>query len=260
MQQWNGLLRKEWVTLKAPLIVIALFAVATMLFLPILITHFWWEGVEVFELALIMCTLWAVASTLAPVVTLFIMLEREMKRPDVWLHSNASIFKLVGSKVVFAVIIGIGGLLISPIALAVQYAIFRSSTLSFEALLFYGSVFIVVIFVASLSILCTGFFFWVLYRLMVPIIKGFVIIVLFILFGISSWAVESIRNSDIYTKLVKVGPIDLLKLKNPNLDIGNAYLEVTSTTFYTGEIVYNVLFTVFVFVIAAVLFEKKVRL
>ena len=52
MQQWNGLLRKEWVTMKGSLLVSALFAVATMLFLPMVITRFWGAELRLFEVAL----------------------------------------------------------------------------------------------------------------------------------------------------------------------------------------------------------------
>ena len=54
------------------------------------------------KFALVICFMWAGASVLAPVTALFTMLESEMKRPDVWLHSTASIFKLVGSKAFLA--------------------------------------------------------------------------------------------------------------------------------------------------------------
>lgn len=260
MQQWNGLLRKEWVTMKNLVLVSALVAVAAMSFLPVVIVRFLGTGVQVFEVALVFCFLWASASVLAPVIALFIMLERDMKRPDVWLHSNASIFKLIGSKVFFSMLIGIGGLLIPTIVLAIQYALFASSILTFDALLFYGSIYIVVLFVASISILCTGFLFWVLYRLMEPFIRGFSIPVTIILFFFSLFVIERIESWDLYNKVVKVGPIDLLQLKNPKLDVGNGYFELTGTTFYTGQIVFDVLFTAIMFIVATVLFEKKVRL
>lgn len=260
MQQLNGLVRKEWVAMKGPLLVSALFAVATMLLLPILITRFLGTGAQVFEMALIICFLWAVASVASPVVSFFIMLERDMKRPDVWLHSNASIAKLIGSKVVFALLVGVGGLLIATIVLALHYAFSATSILTFNALLFYGVIFLVVSFIASISILCIGFFFWVLYRLMEPSIKGFSIVVTIVLFFISLLVVERVRSSDLYDKVVKVGPVDLLGLKNPNLDVGNGYFEVTGTAFYTGQIIFDTFFIVVVFVVATVLFEKKVRL
>ena len=77
MQQWNGLLRKEWVTMKRPLLVSALFAVATMSFLPIICyVNFGETSVHVFEVALVICFMWAGASVLAPVIALFTMLEK----------------------------------------------------------------------------------------------------------------------------------------------------------------------------------------
>ncbi len=260
MQQWLGLLRKEWVSMKWTLLVSVLFAVAAMSFIPIIVTRFFGLDVHVFEVALIICFIWATASVLAPVIALFTMLEREMKRPDVWLHSNASIFKLIGSKVFFSMLIGIGGLLIPTIVLAVHYAFFAASILTIDELLFYGSIYIVVLFVASISIMFTGFFFWVLYRLMKPYIKVFSIPITIILYFFS-WAVfERMGRSDIYNSVAKVGPIDLLQLKNPKLDVGYSYIELTGTTFYMGEIVFDSLLTITMFMIAIVLFEKKVRL
>jgi hypothetical protein len=108
--------------------------------------------------------------------------------------------------------------------------------------------------------MCTGFFFWVLYRLMVPYIRGFSIPLTIILFFYSLWVFERISSFDMYNKMVKVGPIDLLQIKNPKLDVGNGIFEFTGTTFYTGEIVFDTLFTITIFIVATVLFEKKVRL
>ena len=101
MKQWNGLLKKEWVTMKWPLLVSAVLGIIVMSFVPHLIVNFFGIEVHVFEVALVICFIWAGASVLAPVTALFIMLEREMKRPDVWLHSTASIFKLVGVESAF---------------------------------------------------------------------------------------------------------------------------------------------------------------
>ncbi len=41
MKQWNGLLKKEWVTMKWPLLVSALLGIIVMSFVPHLITTFW---------------------------------------------------------------------------------------------------------------------------------------------------------------------------------------------------------------------------
>lgn len=260
MQQWNGLLRKEWVALKWPLLTSALFAVATMSLIPMIITRFWGSGVQVFEVALVICFLWAITSVASPVVSFFFMLERDMKRPDVWLHSNASIVKLIGSKVVFALLIGVSGLLIATIVLALHYAFLAPTILSFNSLLFYGVIFLMTSFVASISLLCIGFFFYVLYRLMEPSIKKFSIVVTIILFMVSLLLVQQMENSAFYNKIVMVGQVDFMHLKNPKLDVGNGYIGLTGTTFYTGEILFDTFFIAAVFIIATVLFDKKVRL
>ena len=260
MKQWNGLMKKEWVTMKWPLLGSAFLGIIILSFFPLMISKFLGVEVHVFEIALVICFIWAGASVLAPVSALFIMLEREMKRPDVWLHSTASIFKLVGSKVFFASLIGIAGLLIPTIVLAVQYALFNSTMAVFDDLFFFGSIFIVLIFAVSIIFMSIGFFFWVIDRLMKPYLKGFSIVVTIILFFISSRLYTLLALSEFYKKLTLIGPIDLMKIKNPKINVEFMYFEQTQTFFYTGEILLDAFFTVAMFIVAAVLFEKKVRL
>ena len=260
MKQWNGLLKKEWVTMKWPLFISALFGTFVMSFFPILITRIFGFEVHVFQIALIICFVWAIASALAPVTALFTMLEREMKRPDVWLHSTASIYKLVGAKALLASLIGAVVLLIPTIVLAVQYALFKSATITFNDLFFFGSIFIVLVFAVSIIFMSIGFFFWVIDRLMKPFLKGYSIVATIILFFISSRIYSQITLSEFYQKLVSIGPIDVMKLKNPSLNVEFIYIERMETLFYSGEILFNVFCTVALFIVASVLFEKKVRL
>lgn len=260
MMQWNGLLKKEWVTMKWPLLVGALFGILVMSFFPLLINRFLGVEVEVFEVALVMCFIWAGASVLAPVTALFTMLEREMKRPDVWLHSTASIYKLVGAKALMASLIGAVGLLIPTIVLAVQYALFKSATITFNDLFFFGSIFIVLIFAVSIIFMSIGFFFWVIDRLMKPFLKGSSIVATIILFFISSRIYSLFTLSEFYKKGLLIGPIDVMKIKNPLINVEFIYFEHMMTLFYSGEILFTIFCTVAMFIIAAVLFEKKVRL
>ncbi|MER2089572.1 MAG: hypothetical protein ABS920_07530 [Sporosarcina sp.] len=260
MKQWNGLLKKEWVTMKWPLLMSGLLGVMVMSFIPLLVSNFFGFEIHVFEVALVICFLWAGASVLAPVIALFTMLEREMKRPDIWLHSTASIYKLVGAKAFLSSLIGAVGLLIPTIVLAIQYALFKSATFSFNDLFFFGSIFIVLIFAVSIIFMSIGFFFWVIDRLSKPYLKGFSIVVTIILFFISSRFYGQLVFSELYEKLILIGPINLMKIKNPKINVEFIYFEHTETLFYTGEIIFNTFFTVAMFIVAAVLFEKKVRL
>ena len=260
MKRWNGLLKKEWVTIKWPLLASSLLGIIVMSFFPLLISRFFGFEVHVFEIALVICFIWAGASVLAPVIALFTMLEREMKRPDVWLHSTASIFELIGSKAFSASLIGAVGLLIPTIVLAVQYALFNSTMATFNDLLFFGSIFIVMIFAVSITFMSIGFFFWVIDRLMKPYLKGFSIVATIIIFLVASRLYGLFVLSELYEKLILMGPIDLMKIKNPKINVEFIYFDHTETFFYTGEIIFDIFFTVIMFIIAAVLFEKKVRL
>ena len=260
MKQWNGLVKKEWITMKWALLVSALFGTLVMSFFPLLITRFLGLEVHIFEVALVICFLWAIASALAPVTALLTMLERDMKRPDVWLHSTASIYKLVGAKALLASFIGAVGLLIPTVVLAIQYALFKSATITFNDLFFFGSIFIVLVFVVSIVFMSVGFFFWVIDRLMKPFLKGYSIVATIILFFVSTRIYSLITLSEFYQKLVSIGPIDVMKLKNPLLNVEFIYIEHMGTLFYSGEILFNAFCTVALFIVAAVLFEKKVRL
>ncbi|WP_186672742.1 hypothetical protein [Sporosarcina sp. BP05] len=260
MKQWNGLLKKEWVTMKWPLLVSAVLGIIVMSFVPHLLVNFIGIKAHVFEVALVICFIWAGASVLAPVTALFIMLEREMKRPDVWFHSTASIFKLVGVKALFATLIGAVALLIPTTVLAIQHVLFSSTMATFDDLLFFGSIFIVIIFAVSISFMSIGFFFWVIDRLMKPYIKGFSIVATIIIFLVASRQYALFALSELYEKLFLIGPIDLMKVKNPKINVDFIYFDHTETFFYTGEILFDAFFTAAIFIIAAVLFEKKVRL
>lgn len=260
MKQWNGLVRKEWVMMKWPLLVSALLATVVMLFFPLLITRLIDADMHVFDVALVICFLWAGASVLAPIVALLTMLGREMRQPDVWLHSNASIFKLVGTKVFLAAMIGAVGLLIPTLALAIHYTFSKSVIFSFNELFFFGTIFIVMLFAISLVLMSLGFFFWVIDRLLKPYIKGFSTVVTFVLFVLLSRGYGEFIVSDFYKQFVRIGPIDLMAIKNPMITMDFIYFQHTKTVFYTGEILFETIATVILFIVAAFLFEKKVRL
>ncbi len=105
-----------------------------------------------------------------------------------------------------------------------------------------------------------GFFFWVIDRLVKPYLKGFSIVATIILFSVASRLYGLFVLSDLYEKLILIGPIDLMKIKNPKINVDFIYFEHTEPFFYTGEILFDLFFTVVMFILAAVLFEKKVRL
>ena len=261
MKQWNGMVRKEWVTMKWPLIVSALVAITVMAVFPFLITGFLATEVHVFEFALVICFLWAGASVFAPVTALFTMLGSEMKRPDIWLHSNASIFKLIGSKAFMALMIGVGGLLIPTTVLAVHYALSKSTMFSFDELLFFGTIFIVICFAASIVFMSVGFFFWVINRLQKPYVKGFSIVITIILFLDFGKGIRSVCSFRALSETSHGGAYRFTGFNKSSDCDGFCFLRAIRRRCFTRVRFFLALFsTVALFVVAAVLFEKKVRL
>lgn len=260
MKEWNGLLRKEWIIMKWLLIVSALVAIVVMTVIPVAIASYFPGEMDVFEVTLVVCLLWAGASIGAPLIAFIIMFQRDMKSPEIWLHSTASIFKLVGSKAFCAVLIGAASLLIPTAILAVHYALVKTSLYSFDELLFFGSMYIVMIFRFSIFIMSVGFLFLVIDRLIKPYLKSFSILVTFLLFFLSSKLYGQVESSELYRKMTSFGPIDLSHFEKLSRQTENGYLAINSPVIYSGDIVVNTLLTVFFFIGAAVLFERKVRL
>ncbi|MFS0575663.1 hypothetical protein AB1K83_08515 [Sporosarcina sp. 179-K 3D1 HS] len=259
MKQWNGLVRKEWASMKWALLAMGIIGIVVLSIFPFLIRQIFGLDIHFYEITLVISFLWALASVLAPVATLFVLLEREMKRPDVWLHSTASIFKLVGSKMVFAVLIGILSLFIPTTMLAIQYTLVSAPIFTMEEMVRFGVGFLVTLFFSSIGIMAIGFFFWVMYRLIKPAVKGFAVPLTLLLFFFSTWLITKITLSDSYQRVVMVGKVDLSKLEAIRLPSGGRF-EMGPSEIYTGEIVVDVLITFAMVIGAAVLFEKKVRL
>ena len=81
-----------------------------------------------------------------------------------------------------------------------------------------------------------------------------------ILFLISARVYGQFIHSELYEKLVHGGAYRFTGFNNPTIMMDFVYFEHTDMLFYTGEILFDLFFTVALFVVAAVLFEKKVRL
>ena len=260
MKQWNGLLKKEWATMSGQFYLTAGASLIFSLLIPFGSSLFNW-GLDALEVSLILSLVWMATSMLIPTIMLLISLGKEMSRPDIWLHSPASILKLFGSKAVFAGFVGFVNMVIPTMVLIIESRFSGFPVeLSFVTNLNIGGLLFVTFYMASLLIMCTGLFFGVLYQLMKPVVKGFAIPNVVILFLFSSWLAERISSTTAYKKISNIGPI-----KGPgkglfNIDEGNFFFQIDTTFFYMGDTLLNLLFGALLFITAVVLFEKKVRI
>ncbi|MGN7386114.1 hypothetical protein [Sporosarcina sp. SAFN-015] len=260
MKQWNGLLHKEWVQWRGQIIVLVILLLAGLFILPSLAKVLAIGEISVFEITMAIGFIAAGACILVPVIAFSMMFNKDMKRPDIWFHSTASTVKLVGVKMLMSAGMGLAYLLATVLVVAIRYAITPQPEAIFNELLFYGSLLIIGVFLASIQFMVYGFFFIVIDQLLKPFLKGFSFVVTLILFIISARIYGEVTGSNLYDKFIRVGSFDLMSLKNPVIDLQYDYFTVTNTVLYAGEIIFAVLFTVGLFYLAIALFEKRVRL
>ena len=110
MKQWNGLMKKEWVAMKGWLYGTVGASILITLVIPYVVPMFLEGNVDALISGLI--PFWILVSLILPVFVILSSLKKEMGHPDIWLHSPVSIFKLFGSKAVFAALVGVVNLLL----------------------------------------------------------------------------------------------------------------------------------------------------
>lgn len=263
----KGLIQKEWILLKWGIITLVLLNVVIVVAGPLLINRAFDLPLNTFENSQIITGVWFVFNMFVAVGVLLKSLEKEMRQPDIWLHSPAPMWQLVGSKAIFAVVITalllvLGGLLLIITFLASDaYGIIPKSSGALSLL----SV-MISIFLKSIYIMALGFMLWSLYQVGRLRSSGLSVIFTTLLFfaGIFTGTVitELFRASRVLTAVKELGPVKLTNI--PFYNEHNSYFFtgiVPDGVIFTvgGLILYGALTIVF-FVVGAKLFEKKVRL
>ncbi|MDW0116634.1 hypothetical protein QTL97_06780 [Sporosarcina thermotolerans] len=260
MKQWNGLLQKEWVQWRVQIIVLVLLMLTGLFVFPTFAKVLTAGEVPVFEITMIISFVAAGACVFVPVIAFATMFNKEMKRPDLWLHSTASTSKLIGVKLFMAAVMGFAYLLVPVVVVAIRYLFTSHPEVMFSELLFVGVLLISAVFLASIQFMVYGFFFIVIDQLLKPFLKGFSIIITIVLFIISARIYGEVMNSVFYERFIKIGRFDLLSIKSSNIHIQYENFAFSNTVLYFGEIAFAIFFTVGLLYLAITLFEKRVRL
>lgn len=260
MRQWNGLLKKEWASMRGPFYATMVALMFFTILIPFGSNIFDW-GLDGLEVSIVLSFVWMATSVLIPTIMLLISLGKEMNRPDIWLHSTVSIFKLFGSKTIFAWFVGFVNILISIIVMAVGSRFYDLwIDIPFKSIQELGGFILLNMNLFSVLILCTGLFFGVLYQLFKPVLKGFSGPVVVSLFLFSSWVTARVSSTATYEKVTNFGPRIGLNQDIFNLSKGNHYFEINLVGFEMGAILLDTGLAVILFVAAVVLFERKVRI
>lgn len=258
MKEWNGLLKREWLTMKGQFLATIVASILFIVMIPFGSNVFKF-GLDTMQLSLIMSLIWMVISMFIPAIILLISLGKEMRRPDIWLHSKTSIYKMFGSKAVYGLLVGALNLAIPLLAVIIlsRFSIF-SFELTFKVAVQVNGLLFISFFFISLLMMCTGLFFGVLYQLIKP--KVFAVPIVVLLFLGSSWVTERITATDLYKELTSFWAIKGPGKETLNIAKENTYIEIDTAILYGGDLLVGLLYAALLFVIAVTIFEKKVRL
>ncbi|MDW0116635.1 hypothetical protein QTL97_06785 [Sporosarcina thermotolerans] len=216
MTGWNGLLRKEWMLMRYTFIafIVVFVVIAVSSFAPLAVGG-------IFDLVEI-TNMFSYLQMYFGALLFIHSLHTDMKQPDIWLHSPASITQLLASKMLMALLlVGVSNLIWSGIGV-VAYFIggFEGVIPGWPNLL---KVFLTATFAISASLPI-----WVIYRLLSLKIGWLAVIVVIIFFTLVSmvWGIIEVIWGEI-------GP-----------DIGSLVYILVSFVLFAG---------------GAILLEKKVR-
>ncbi len=210
-------------------------------------------------------------ASIQPIIALFFMLHlamavsllfnsfgKEMGRPDIWLHTPASVQQLVFAKSSLIVLTTACSLLLCGTIAAISNYARDGAVLVVDDLYLFLSVSVVVL-LNAIYVMAIVFFFWSIYQVFRSHIGWFSIIVIIALVNlwIIGWGV--FWSTEIVQIVMEVGPmhgpiktIDLLMYSN--------YIVPSGTILTIGSLVLYGMMTALYFVFGSMLFDKKVRL
>lgn len=264
MKQLKGLIKKEWMLMRFWLVVLFILNTLGIVGIPLSLRT-WIDDVPIFKTAVILAGIWLVFSHLIAILLFIVSLQLDMKRPDIWLHTESSIYKLIGTKLAFATVLTSLSLLWIELLLVILQAINSDPEfMTFGQLLEMKVYVFVGIFFSILLNLIIVLFFWVIYHLLRPYVKGFSIIITAFLFIVSSiiWSMNS--TIELFEKFPRFGGINI-----PIPDFIQRFRSyenyedltfLVEPTIYVSEIVFITAFAILLFWVAALWFDKKVRI
>ncbi len=263
MKVWQGLLMKERLLMRGWFYATIAFMTLLTFVLPVFLTlYFKFSSNEIKEGFTAITIFWFLFVIFIPAIILMVSVGKEVERPDIWLHSKNTIFTLFGVKTLYASFVGAVNIVISSIFIILLYTVhlepFRL-VLS-EANLLFWLLFLISLFFLSIILMMVGLLFRVVYLILRPYTKKITGLLTLGLLFFLAWVAEKLSSSKIYQEIATFGKIGNVSESQFYLGDESSYLWIDASLFYVGEIVLNIGFASLLFITAALLFEKKVRL
>lgn len=253
MERWKGLVRKEWALMKWGIVPLALLNGA-LVFLAINNTLYGLLESLIVDIKFVI-GFGFLLHMIAAVTWFLDSLNKEMKRPDIWLHSPTSMWQLIGAKVVFiTMIIGCSVLLCGTIVGVAHYMGGGTASIVEGLVLLFSMA--VVILLNAIYVMAVVFFFWSIYQVFRSRMDWFFsVIIMFVVFILWAYAWGMIWFTDVFQTVKELGPLNGMM---PMMEIN--YIVPGIAILTIGNLVLHGVMTAIYFAVGSMLFEKKVRL
>jgi len=262
IDRWRGLFQKEWMFSKWEVLTLILLNSAVVIVLPFGIKNVvdipqdFSDGMSSFT------GLWLVVHMFLGLKLVFTSLKGEMNRPDVWLHSPASIYQIIGVKVLFAAFVNAIMLSVGGGLLGVFWYLNESNRILSltDGTLVLISI-LIKIFLISIVVMMTGFLFLSIYYVVRSRYRNFTALVILLLLFVGAHLFEKLRVFSVFSALTDFGPFRLMNAKFYDETNYNLFsLLVPDGVIFTigGLFIYGGI-TAVLFILGAMLLEKKVR-
>lgn len=263
MKKWNGLFMKDWMLMRGWFYASVAATVLLAFVLPIVAVFYLDTSSNLLSEGLMFSSpFWLVLNVFTPTIILVVSLGKELGSPDIWLHSPVSVFELFGAKVLFSIITGVINFLLSLLLVTILFS-FRWEPIQivFDIdMINVWVLFMGIMFFASIMLVFLVLFFRVLYIVLRPYTRKLTPAVLFCFIFLLSWLEKTVTSTQLYQKVSETGKIGSVSDMRFDLVEETTYFTVSASNFYVGETLLHLVFAGLLFIIAAVLFERKVRL
>lgn len=261
MSQWKGLLWKEWNIYKTFVYLAIIVNTLGILVGPLLIQRVFNVEQNFGIHVLIVSAILGFLHVMGMLFLFFSSLERDMKRPDIWFHTAASSFKLVGAKLFSMSLFTLLSLACSGVVTTIASLLFSefnvipiSTVMKLEIGLIIAVLFSTITFTISI------FAMWVVARLIRPINVAFSNVIAVILYFFCFHNYSKFVESNIFKTLTGYGEVNLPEMSLGEVSSNDFYMTYqVSNNIFMGEIVFEILFFTCLFIFSVYAFDKKVR-
>jgi len=219
IKQFMGLVKKDWYWMRTEILLGLGFYAISLIILPLILQQLIVRHVAFHNLVIGMSFITLLLGMLLPAFVIIWLLNHDMKRPDIWLHTPASSVKLFAVKIVLSALNGIALVILTELVITLSY--FKSGVdYSFSTMIGIELKMLAILSYMFLSSAFMGLIFWVLYQLLRPHLGKVSLVITFVLCCFYFYVYGKFSDTDLYKSILdlKIWKLVRLPIRQENLN------------------------------------------